>query len=191
TSPVISWGTPDSWKYGSVGSLIPGVECRVVDDTDRVVAAGEEGEACFRGPNVMAGYFKQPELTRSVMEEDGFFRSGDWGRLDAEGFLFITGRKKEMLIIGGENVFPREIEEVLNGHPAIHDSAVVARMDPVRGELPVAFVELNGEETFDEKEARAFCRGKLAGFKVPREIRTIETLPRNATGKILRRQLQP
>ena len=111
------------------------------------------------------------------------------GRIDEDGFLSITGRIKEMMIISGENVFPREIEEVLNRHPAISAGAVVGRPDPARGEVPIAFVELVEGAQFDPQEARSFCRKTLAPFKVPREIRVVDELPRNPTGKILRREL--
>jgi long-chain acyl-CoA synthetase len=124
-----------------------------------------------------------------VIDEQGYFRTGDWGKVDKDGYLYITGRKKEMLIIGGENVFPREIEEVLNKHPAIKDSAVVGRHDPMRGEEPIAFVELKDGATLDPQEARNFVRQHIAGFKVPREVRVIDALPRNPVGKIMRRNL--
>jgi len=118
------------------------------------------------------------------------FRTGDIGHLDEEGFLYITGRKKEMLIIAGENVFPREIEEALNQHPAVKASAVVGRQDGVRGEVPIAFVELHPDEKVETEALRTFCRQHIASFKVPREIRVMDELPRNPTGKILRRSLQ-
>ena len=127
----------------------------------------------------------------AVFDQDGYFRTGDMGRIDADGFLSITGRIKEMLIIGGENVFPREIEEVLNRHPSVKDSAVIGAPDPSRGEVALAFVELNDDATFDATALRAHCRESIAQFKVPRKIRLVSALPRNATGKIVRRQLTP
>ena len=137
----------------------------------------------------MAGYFKLPEATSAAFDDEGFFRTGDMGRFDEDGYLSITGRIKEMLIISGENVFPREIEEVLNQHPAISAGAVVGQPDPARGEVPIAFVELVEGAQFDPKEGRSFCRKSLAPFKVPREIRVLDELPRNPTGKIMRREL--
>jgi long-chain acyl-CoA synthetase len=139
----------------------------------------------------MAGYYKLPDQTAKVLDDEGYFHTGDMGRFDADGHLYITGRIKEMLIIGGENVFPREIEEVLNAHPSVLDSAVIGVQDPLRGELPLAFVELVEGETFDETSLRTHCREHLATFKVPREIRVIDQLPRNPTGKIMRRALSP
>src|SRR5690606_35103474 len=117
------------------------------------------------------------------------FKTGDIGRVDADGFLYITGRKKEMLIIGGENVFPREIEEVLNRHEHVKASAVIGKRDERRGEVPIAFVEVADGATFDEAAVRNHCRQFLAQFKVPKEVRVVDELPRSPTGKILRRKL--
>ena len=130
-------------------------------------------------------------MTAAAFDADGFFRTGDMGRIDGDGFLSITGRIKEMLIIGGENVFPREIEEVLNTHPSVHESAVIGQPDSSRGETALAFVELVDGCTFDDTALRAHCRERLPQFKVPREIRMLGKLPRNATGKIVRRRLSP
>lgn len=192
TSPVVSWCTPWMTRPGSVGKPLDQVDVRILDEHDKPLPRDTDGEIVIHGPNVMKGYFKDPELTESVMMRlDGrrYFRTGDFGRIDREGYLYITGRKKEMLIIAGENVFPREIEEALNRHPAVKDSGVVGRRDDVRGELPVAFVELKEGATLNESEIRAFLRERIAGYKVPREIIQLETLPRSPTGKILRRKL--
>ena len=137
----------------------------------------------------MKGYYKMPDETKATFDEEGFLCTGDMARIDADGFLSITGRIKEMLIIGGENVFPREIEEVLNRHESVKDSAVIGAPDPSRGETALAFVELNDDATFDATALRGFCREGMAQFKVPREIRLVAELPRNATGKIVRRKL--
>ena len=139
----------------------------------------------------MKRFCKLPEATAEVFDEEGYFRTGDMGRMDERGFLSITGRIKEMLIISGENVFPREMEEVLNRHPAVSDAAVIGRPDPSRGEVPVAFVELLDGASVDPSEVRAFCREVLPPYKVPREIHVLEALPRNPTGKIQRRALVP
>ena len=143
----------------------------------------------MRGPNIMQGYWNLPQETAQAFDEKGFFRSGDMGRFDDDGHLYITGRIKEMLIIAGENVFPREIEEALNRHPSVKASAVIGAADESRGETALAFVELNEGFTFDEAALRAHCREHLAQFKVPRAIRARRELPRNATGKIMRRLL--
>ncbi len=189
TAPVVAWSIPEAWKEGSVGKVLPGIDVRIVDENEHDLGRNSEGEVLIKGPNVMRGYLKQPDETAKVFNDQGYFRTGDWGKLDDEGFLFITGRKKEMMIIGGENVFPREIEEVLNRHESVRDCGVVGRTDPSRGEVPVAFVELEDDAAFDESALRAFCRKHLAGFKVPREIHQMVQLPRGPTGKVLRRKL--
>jgi len=199
TSPASNWSTPDRNRRGAVGQTLPQVDVVIVDDHDHVLPPHAEGEILIAGPNIMAGYFNLPEQTAEVfvdLKVDGhvehrrFFRTGDIGKLDEEGYLYITGRKKEMLIIGGENVFPREIEEVLNRHASVAESAVVGKQDGMRGEVAIAFVELEEGSDFDEKALRAWCRDRLAQFKVPREIRLIDALPRNPTGKIMRRKLE-
>jgi long-chain acyl-CoA synthetase len=197
TSPVTSWCAPHAFRDGSVGTLLPDVDVQIVDDKDQPLGRNQDGEILISGPNIMRGYYKQDDLTKEVTKEltiDGkprkYFRSGDIGKLDADGFLYITGRKKEMLIVGGENVFPRDIEEVLNRHPAIRDSAVIGKSDDLRGEVPVAFIEIEEGHTFDESAIRAFCRENLANYKVPREINKVDQLPRSPTGKILRRKLK-
>lgn len=191
TAPVTNWTLPECERRGTVGQALPGVEEIIVGDDGERLGPNADGEIRIRGGNVMAGYFKQPEATAAVFDEDGFFRTGDMGRMDEQGFLSITGRIKEMLIISGENVFPREMEEVLNRHPSISDAAVVGQRDPSRGEVPIAFVELIEGAEIDPSEVRAFCRDVLPPYKVPREIRVLEALPRNPTGKIQRRALLP
>lgn len=191
TSPITNWCRPEEWRPHSVGRPLPHIVERIIDiNSGADVSPGQEGEIWIAGPNVMAGYFKLPAETAAALTPDGFLRTGDIGRLDEDGHLFITGRLKEMLIVGGENVFPREIEEVLNRHPSVKDSGVVGMSDPVRGELPVAFVELKEGEAFDPSTLLAWCRANLAGYKVPREIRRVDALPRNPTGKIMRRALK-
>ncbi|MDP7008812.1 MAG: AMP-binding protein [Phycisphaerales bacterium] len=189
TSPVTNWCRPDEHRRGSVGMPITDVHERIVDPHGNDVPIGQDGEVRIAGPNIMQGYYKLPEETAAAFDERGYFRSGDMGQLDAEGFLYITGRIKEMLIIGGENVFPREIEEVLTKHPSVSAVGVVGRQDVSRGEVAVAFVELVEGEVFDEQALRSWCRETLASFKVPKSIYQIDALPRNPTGKIMRREL--
>lgn len=190
TSPVTNVNTPTHKRAGTVGRLVPGVACRIVDEaTGRDQPVMGEGEIRLKGPNIMKGYHNLPRETAAVFDGEGYFRTGDMGRLDADGYLSITGRIKEMMIVGGENVFPREIEEVLAGHDSVHAVGVAGITDPVRGELPVAFVELSEGAVFDEKGLIAYCRGHLAGYKVPRAIYAVEALPRNPTGKVVRRRL--
>jgi len=193
TSPVTNWCRPFEFRPHSVGPPLPRIHERIVDPaTEQDVPTGAEGEVRIKGPNIMAGYHNMPEATAQMFDAAGYLKTGDMGRFDNDGHLFITGRIKEMLIIAGENVFPREIEEVLDDHPMVAKSGVVGKRDDVRGEVPVAFVELaEGIEasSFDEKEAQRFCRERMAGFKVPREIHVLDALPRNPTGKVLRREL--
>ncbi len=191
TSPATNFCQPHQYKRYSVGPAIPGMIQRIVDlQTGMVLGPNEDGEIQMKGPNVTRGYYKLPSETDAAFTRDGFFRTGDIGRLDDDGFLFITGRLKEMLIIGGENVFPREIEEVLNAHLSIAASGVIGMPDALRGELPIAFVELREGASLDQVALMAWCRTGLPGYKVPREIRAVAQLPRNATGKIVRRELK-
>lgn len=191
TSPVTNWCPADANAPHSVGPPLPGVSERIVDwETGAELPPGRDGEVRIKGPNVMRGYYKLPAETSAAFDNGGWFRTGDIGRLDERNFLSITGRLKEMIIVGGENVFPREIEEVLDKHPSVGASAVIGVRDDVRGELPWAFVEMKEGAAFDEPALRTWCRERLAGYKVPREIRVIEKLPRNPTGKIMRRELK-
>ncbi|MBL9118335.1 MAG: AMP-binding protein [Phycisphaerae bacterium] len=189
TSPVTNWCRPHEFRPRTVGKPLPEIDQRIIGPDGSELGPNQDGEVRMKGPNIMRGYHNLPEETAKTFDEKGYFRTGDMGRFDDDGFLYITGRIKEMLIIGGENVFPREIEEVLNRHPSVKDSAVVGMSDESRGEVALAFVELHEGEQFDGSALRAFCREHLAQFKVPREIRWLETLPRNGTGKIVRRQL--
>lgn len=190
TAPVTNWCRPHEYRPHSVGKPLPNIDERIIDiDSGEVLPPGKDGEIRIKGPNVMRGYFNRPEETAAAFDDQGYFRTGDMGRFDDDGHLYITGRLKEMLIVGGENVFPREIEEVLNAHESIAASAVVGLRDPVRGEIPVAFVELVDGATFNEKSLQAWCRERLAGYKIPRDVHHLEALPRNPTGKILRREL--
>jgi long-chain acyl-CoA synthetase len=145
----------------------------------------------MRGPNIMKGYLGREDETRAVFDANGFFKTGDMAQIDEDGFLRITGRIKEMMIVGGENVFPREIEEVINAHPSVNASGVIGQQDPMRGEVPVAFVESSEDAVADPDDLIKWCREKLPGYKVPRRVVVIEALPRNATGKIMRRLLHP
>lgn len=189
TAPVANWCRPQDHRRHSVGLALPGVEEKIVGPGGDALPVDEDGEVWIRGANVMQGYYNLPDETAAVLDGDGWFKTGDMGRIDADGHLYITGRIKEMLIIGGENVFPREIEEVLNTHAAVHDSAVIGMHDQTRGEVALAFVEMVEDATFDEASLRSHCREALPQYKVPRDIRVIEALPRNATGKIMRREL--
>jgi len=189
TSPVVNICRPGEQRRGSVGMPVVDVHERIVDEDGKDLPADEDGEIRITGPNIMKGYFNLPDETKAVFDSEGYFKTGDMGHLDSDGFLYITGRIKEMLIIGGENVFPREIEEVLTNHEDILAAGVVGRKDASRGEVAVAFVEIREGATFDENKLRAWCRDKIATFKVPKSIILLDELPRNPTGKIVRREL--
>lgn len=189
TSPVTNWCRPSEQRRKCVGRALSGIDQRIVGPDGAVLGPNQDGEVRMKGPNIMKGYLNLPDETAAVFDAHGYFKTGDMGRLDEQGFLSITGRIKEMLIIGGENVFPREIEEVLNRHESVKDSAVIGMQDGMRGEVALAFVELKEGASFDESALKAFCREHIAGFKVPRDIRVVKELPRNPTGKIMRRKL--
>jgi long-chain acyl-CoA synthetase len=189
-SPVVSLNVPWSNRVGTAGKAIPGVEVAAFDDASRRVAAGEVGELRVRGPNIMKGYYHKEADTRAAITPDGWYCTGDMGTVDAEGYIRITGRKKEMIIVGGENVYPREIEVVLEDHPAIAEAAVIGQMDASRGEVVVAFVVPREGQDVTEIALRDYCRERVAGYKVPRRVIIATDLPRGQTGKILKRKLK-
>jgi long-chain acyl-CoA synthetase len=176
-------------KVGSVGRAIPGVEVSIQDDSDRALPAGEVGEVCVRGRSVMVGYYRNPEETARTVRA-GWLHTGDMGRLDEGGFLFIVERKKDLIIRGGFNIYPREVEEVLYAHPKVAEAAVVGMKDELMGEGVLAFVVLRSGERASAEEIGAFCEGRLARFKCPKEIRFVDSLPKSPIGKILRKELR-
>jgi long-chain acyl-CoA synthetase len=189
TSPVVAVSSVAVFRDGTVGKPLKEVSIRIVSETGDDLPTGHDGEILVKGPGVMKGYYKKPEETEKVIDSDGWFHTGDVGHLDQDGFLAITGRAKEMLIIGGENVFPREIEAVLETHPEVLQAAVIGIPDASRGEVPVAFVIPRHGCALDEQELRSYARRSLAGFKVPKQIHIREDLPTGPTGKILKRRL--
>lgn len=190
TSPVIAINVPQTSRPGSVGSAVPGAEIRITDDNGAALPPGQIGEIWLRGPMIMKGYHNLPKETAEALTPDRYFRTGDLGRLDPDGFLYITGRKKEMIIVAGEKAYPREIEDVLLRHPAVHEAAVVGKKDPGRGEAVVAFVIPKEGQIIQADELRSFARDQgLAQWKVPREIYVVDELPRSPTGKVLKREL--
>ena len=172
----------------SVGEIIPGVTMRIVDSQGHDVAIGEPGELWLRGPNIMKGYYRDPALTQTVII-DGWLKTGDLGRIDADGALFIVGRSKELIIRSGFNVYPVEVEAALNSHPAVSQSAVVGR-DVVDNEEVVAFVELKAGQRARAEEISAFVSSQLSPYKRPCEITILQTLPAAPTGKILKNKLK-
>ncbi len=176
-------------KPGSIGLPIPNVEMSVQDDAGRLLGPNEIGEICVRGGNVMLGYWNNPEETARVFR-NGWLLTGDVGYRDADGYYYITDRKKDMLLVNGINVYPREIEEVLYQYPGVKECAVVGRPNARRGEQPVAFVAPLEGQNLPEAELVRFLRQKLADYKVPRQIHIVPALPRNAAGKVLKTRLR-
>jgi len=176
-------------KAGSIGLPIPHVEVSVQDDAGRMLGVKDTGEICVRGGNVMLGYWNRPDETAKAIR-NGWLLTGDIGFRDEEGYYFITDRKKDMLLVNGINVYPREIEEVLYQFPGVKEAAVVGWPDARRGEQPVAFVAASEGVTLDEKVLMQFVRQKLADYKVPKRVNFVAALPRNATGKIVKTALR-
>ena len=189
TSPVISANTPRRFKPGTVGTPLANLEVRVCDEEGRDAGVNVDGEIRVRGPSVMEGYLNLEEETGAAITPDAFFRTGDIGRRDEDGFLKITGRKKEMIISAGENIFPSEIEQVLLAHPAVAEAAVIGVPHEQRGEAPKAFVVLAEGCTAGADELKDFCRERIARYKVPVEVETRDEFPHSPMGKILKKRL--
>ena len=176
-------------RLTSAGKPVPGSEVRVVNpDTLEEVPAGEQGELWFRTPQLMKGYHNKPEATAEAITDEGWFRTGDIGRVDAEGYIFVEDRLKDMIITGGENVYSIEVERVLAEHPAVAEVAVIGVPDEKWGESVKAVVALEGEAT--EAEIIAFAREQLAAYKCPKTVDIVDALPRNPTGKVLKKDLR-
>jgi long-chain acyl-CoA synthetase len=170
-------------RAGSIGKAIPGVELRVLRDDGTEAAVGETGELVARGPNIMEGYWNDPEETATVLDANGY-HTGDLGRRDEDGFLYVVGRKREMIKSGAHRISPKEIEEILAEHPAVAEAAVIGRPDEILGEAVVAFVTLRpGGVSVDSEPLLDWCRGRLPSFKVPARVQVLEELPRNTSGK--------
>ncbi|MBI3951658.1 MAG: long-chain-fatty-acid--CoA ligase [Acidobacteria bacterium] len=179
-------------RLGSIGIPLPYVECRIVDPSDagKVLGPDEIGELMIRGPIVMQGYYGNEAATRSTIEPDGWLHTGDLARLDAEGYIYIIDRKKDMIITAGYNVYPAEIERVIAAHPAVAMVAVGSQPDDLKGEIAKAYIVLKGGAQADEESILAFCREHLAAYKVPRTVQFVADLPKTSTGKIMRRLLR-
>lgn len=189
-SPVVSLNPiAGPWKTGSIGVPVPDVEVSIQDEAGEELSVGVTGEICVRGPNVMQGYWNQPDETAKALR-NGWLLTGDIGHRDADGYFFITDRKKDMLIVNGINVYPREVEEAIYQFPGVREAAVIGVRDARKGEQPVAFVSLNEGVSLDLEALTRFLRTRLADYKVPRKVLTLDALPRNATGKILKTALR-
>ena len=172
-------------RVETVGTNLPHQEVKVVDvDTRKRLALGEIGEICFRGYHIMRGYYGDAEATTRAIDNNGWLASGDLGTMDADGYIKITGRLKEMIIRGGENIYPREIEDFIFTHPKVAEIAVFGIPDEFYGEEIMAWIELHAGETASEAEIRDFCKGKIAHFKIPKYIWFVEKFPMTVTGKL-------
>jgi long-chain acyl-CoA synthetase len=190
TSPVASFNHPDrERKVGSIGTPIKGVEMRVVDEDGNDVEQGEVGEIAIKGPNVMKGYWRKDDATAEAIK-DGWFHTGDMAKVDDEGYYFIVDRKKELIIRGGYNVYPREVEEVLYQHPAVQEVAVVGVPDDKMGEEVGAAVVLKPGQDVTTDELRDYVKEEVANYKYPRRIWIVDELPKGPTGKILKREVE-
>jgi long-chain acyl-CoA synthetase len=176
-------------KVGSVGLPLPNVQVKIVDDEFKEKPIGEVGELAVKGPNVMQGYYNMPEATAKTLV-DGWLLTGDIAKIDQDGYVYIVDRKKDMLLVRGINVYPREIEEVLYTHPNIQECAVIGVPDEAKGEVPKAFIVVKEGATLSEREVRDFCKENLATYKIPKHIEFRPSLPKNATQKIMKRDLR-
>ena len=189
TSALVSTNPAGREKPGSVGLPIPGAEVRILDDDGHPLPAGEPGEICVRSPAVMQGYWRAADATAEAIR-DGWLHTGDIGRLDDEGYLFIVDRKKDLIIRGGFNVYPRDVEDALLEHPFVSAAGVVGRPDERRGEEVVAFVSLTTPDAVGSDELVAWARERIGGYKYPREVHIVDAIPLTAVGKLDRKELR-
>jgi len=189
-APCVTYNHHYRHVIGSVGTEVPGVEVQIRDQNGDQVKQGHEGEICIRGRNIMKGYLNNPEGTKEAFWEGEWFRSGDVGLFDDDGYLYIVDRIKDMIITGGENVYSREVEEVLYTRPEVQECAVIGLPDPEWGERVTAFIILQQGKTFDKNELSAYLKAHLSSFKVPKEYLTVNDFPRSPAGKILKRELK-
>ncbi|MEZ5142643.1 MAG: AMP-binding protein [Acidimicrobiales bacterium] len=190
TSPVVTTATGTDAPRGSIGTLVPGIEVRLVDPEGDDVLVGDSGEIWVRGPNVFAGYWNDPEATASALTPDGWLRTGDIAVVDDEGYLYLVDRAKDLIIVSGFNVFPAEVEDVLIEHPAIEACAVVGVPHPYTGETVKAYVVLAPTSSAEEDDIVAWCSERLARYKCPTKVLFVDELPAGVGGKVLRRALR-
>jgi long-chain acyl-CoA synthetase len=190
TAPIAALNPPGRIKVGSVGRSLPGVSVRIVDDAGSELPVGMEGEIEIKGPNVMKGYFDDEGATREAIDPAGWFKSGDIGVMDEEGYVFIRDRKKDMIIVGGLKVFPAQVENVLLTHPAVQEAAVVGIPEGAGEERIKAFLVMRRGTTADISQLHQFCRQNFDPYKRPKEIEIVEELPKNTLQKTLKRVLK-
>lgn len=189
-SPVVAHNSPYAMKAGTIGKPLHNVTVEIRDANNSTLPIGEEGEICVQGPSLMKGYLNRPDETKETFTSDGWLKTGDLGNLDDEGYITITGRAKELIIFGGENIMPLEIENALVSHPAIREAAVIGMHDEEKGEVPVAAIVLEEGQSVEPPAIREFLKDKIAPFKIPREFRVLEELPKNTLNKVLKNQLR-
>lgn len=189
-APTVTYNHYLKHVIGSVGTEVPNVEIQLRDSNGVKVEQGREGEVCVRGPNIMKGYFNNPEGTREAFWDNGWFRSGDVGMLDENGYLYIVDRIKDMIITGGENVYSLEVENVLYTHPDVQECVVIGSPDKEWGEVVTAFIIPQPNITIDEKKVKDFLKSRLSAYKVPKLIFSVDDYPRSPAGKILKRKLR-
>lgn len=188
-SPVICSNPPGRIRPGTVGLPVPDTEVKVIDSDGNTLPSATPGELCVRGPQVMQGYWRRPEATAEVLSDDGWLRTGDIATIDADGYVSIVDRLKDMIVVSGFNVYPNEIEDVASSHPLVLECAAIGVPDSASGEAVKLFV-VPATETFDAEDLRRFLRSQLTGYKVPKFIETLHELPKTNVGKILRRELR-
>jgi long-chain acyl-CoA synthetase len=189
TSPFATYNHDLDYREGSVGTAIRGVEIKIVDENGDRLPPGEIGEIAIKGPNVMKGYFNRPDETAQVIR-DGWFMTGDIGKMDADGYLYLVDRAKDMVNVSGFKVWPREVEEVLSKHDELAEAAVIGIPDPISGEAVKAFAVRKPAARITEQDVIDYCRERMAVYKAPRCVEFIEALPRNPSGKVLKRELR-
>lgn len=190
TSPVLTINPPSIDRYtGKIGIPLPATDIKILDDDGNEVALGERGEICAKGPQVMLGYWNRPEATAEVTTEDGYFRTGDIGVMDEEGFIKIVDRKKDMVLVSGFNVYPNEVEDTMSQHPKIIECGVIGVPDEKSGEVPKIFI-VKKDASLTKEEVMSFAKENLTGYKRPRVIEFVDELPKSPVGKILRKELR-
>jgi long-chain acyl-CoA synthetase len=177
-------------RIGSCGRGMDDAEIKVVDDFGNTLPPGQQGELCIKGTCVTNGYLNKAEATRNAFDAEGWFHSGDVAHMDEDGYAYIVDRKKDMINVGGEKVFPSEVEDMMLTHSEIKDLVVVGIPDDLKGESPKAFIQLKEDDTATEQEIKEFCKLKMAPYKVPVAVEFVEEIPRSASGKALRRMLR-
>jgi fatty-acyl-CoA synthase len=188
---IADWRDPYEKRLSTMGRPQPEVEVRILSaETGETAETGQVGEICFRGYNVMKGYYKDPEGTKRAIDAEGWLHTGDLGRMDAEGYLTWTGRLKDTLRVGGENISALEVENLLGGHPAVQSAIVIGVPDERLGEVPFAYVQLKADQKVTAEEIIAYCKERVSGFKVPRHVRFVEQFPMTGSGKIKKYEMK-